>query len=65
MATKKATSTPPEVVVLFGFERETKRKVRFKESDATSLMGNVYLDRDKWAELGEPNVITVRITAGS
>jgi hypothetical protein len=67
MPDNEQPTVPESLLLTFQRERETKNTVRYEEvvSDMPSVVGTLYLQ--KWAHhrLGEPEVITVSVTAVS
>lgn len=50
------------VIAQFDFERATKNKVRFSEVGSEHI-GTLYLSQEDYTALGEPQVLTVTVTA--
>ena len=64
MATAK--SNAKSLTLKFELERETKNKIRFQEvatEDGNPVVGTLYIDKEFTEVLGNPETLTVRITA--
>jgi hypothetical protein len=47
----------------FTYERDTKNKVRFTEDGDEPVIGTLYMTKQAYKSLGEPNSIVVKIEA--
>ena len=64
MPVKKTTPKAPESVELsFTKERETKNTVRFSEDSENPVVGTLYIQKSAANDLGNPDNLTVTITA--
>jgi len=64
--TKAKVVSKPSIEVGFEYERDTKRKVRYKEltdEDEAEAVGYLYLSQLEYEALGKPQKISVVISA--
>ncbi len=54
-----------EIVVVMSMERATKNKVLYKAQGEDVVIDNVYISKDAFSGSEPPDVVTVKIEAGS